>query len=123
MIEFLVSDIVEATKVRLVESKGKSVADVRQCRERLVIASPTIAAQKEELEKFLHDRVYRHPNVLAERAVAERAVRELFWRYSKAPQSLPPKFQSRIAEDGVSRSVCDYLANMTDRFALGQYRG
>lgn len=74
LIEFLVSDLVEATKVRLVESQVQSVADVRQCRERLVIASPTIAAQKEELEKFLYNRVYRHPNVLAENpAVASGA--------------------------------------------------
>jgi dGTPase len=122
LIEFLVSDLVEATKVRLSTSQVKSVADVRQYHQPLVIASPAIAAQKEVLERFLYDRVYRHPNVLAERSVAEQAVRELFGRYSATPAILPAKFQTRLSQDGVTRSVCDYLASMTDRFALGQYR-
>jgi dGTPase len=122
LIEFLVSDLVEATKARLAGANVASVAAVRHHRERLVVVSPAIATQQKELEKFLYGRVYRHPNVLAERAVAERAVRELFVRYTAAPETLPTKFQARLAEDGVPRSICDYLASMTDRFALGQYR-
>jgi dGTPase len=122
LIEFLVSDLVEATKSRLAQAKLQSVAEVRHYHKPLVITSPAVAAQKEELEKFLYDRVYRHPNVLAERATAEQAVRELFARYSQSPHTLPPKFQVRLAEDGVARSVCDYLASMTDRFALGLHR-
>lgn len=122
LIEFLVSDLVEATKSRLAGANVRSVADVRLHHERLIVVSPEIATQQKELEKFLYGRVYRHPNVLAERSVAEQAVRELFARYVAAPESLPPKFQARMAEDGVVHSVCDYLASMTDRFALGQYR-
>jgi dGTPase len=122
LIEFLVSDLVEATKSRVAQAKVQCVADVRQYGERVVVVSPSIASQQEELERFLYDRVYRHPNVLAERAVAERAVRELFARHSARPETLPPKFQARLADDGISRSVCDYLASMTDRFALGQHR-
>jgi dGTPase len=122
LIEFLVSDLVEATKVRLAQANVQTVADVRQHGDRLISASPMIASQKEELEKFLYGRVYRHPNVLAERAVAEQAIHDLFARYSQMPEKLPAKFQARLTEDGVSRNVCDYLASMTDRFALGQHR-
>lgn len=122
LIEFLVSDLVEVTKLRLARENVASPSAVQSADSRFVAISPNIAAQQEELEKFLYDRVYRHPNVLAERSAAEQAVKSLFARYSAAPETLPPKFQTRLNEDGVSRSVCDYLANMTDRFALGQYR-
>jgi dGTPase len=122
LIEFLVSDLVEATKSRLAGANVQTAADVRLHDERLVVVSPEIATQQKELEKFLYGRVYRHPNVLAERAIAEQAVRQLFARYSAAPPTLPPKFQARLNDDGIARSVCDYLASMTDRFALGQYR-
>lgn len=118
LIEFLVSDVVEATRDRLLRAGVSSVADVQRHPQRLVVASPAIAADKKILEKFLFERVYRHPNVLAERAAAEQAIRDLFARYSVAPATMPPKFQATLAADGVSRSVCDYLASMTDRYAL-----
>ncbi len=123
LIEFLVSDLVENTRERLASAKINSVSQVISWSQRLVVPSAEIMEKKSSLERFLFDHVYRHPNVLAERAVAERAIREVFDRFSADPKSLPPKFQSRLAEDGVSRSVCDYLAGMTDRFALGQRRG
>lgn len=122
LIEFLVSDLVENTKIRLTEYKIHSVSQVTSAQTRLITPSDAILAKKSELERFLFERVYRHPNVLAERSLAELAVLELFNRYSANPKTLPPKFQARLAEDGVSRSVCDYLASMTDRFALGEHR-
>ena len=123
LIEFLVSDLVEATREQLTNHDVNSVADVRQHPGRLVEPSSPIRTKKAELEKFLYNRVYRHPNVLAERAVAEQAIRDLFGRYSAHPQELPAKFQARIAVDGIARSVCDYIASMTDRFALSEHRG
>jgi dGTPase len=123
LIEFLVSDLVEATKKRLVEFDVTSVEDVVGKDIRVVEPSNGIRAKKAELEKFLYTRVYRHPNVLAERAVAEQSIQELFARYSKRPQELPAKFQTRLDQDGTARAVCDYLASMTDRFALNEHRG
>jgi dGTPase len=120
LIEFLVSDLVEATRERLAETGVKSIADVQRLHHRLVEPSKAIRTKKSELEKFLYTRVYRHPNVLAERAVAENAIRDLFARYSANPTDLPAKFQTRLEADGISRVVCDYLANMTDRFALAE---
>jgi dGTPase len=122
LIEYLVSDLVEVTKQRLQDARVTTVAQVTCQPQRVVAPSAAIMAKKTELEKFLYAHVYRHPNVLAERAVAERAIHELFVRFSTDPDSLPLKFQTRLSADGVSRSVCDYLASMTDRFALGQQR-
>jgi len=123
LIEYLVSDLVESTKERLEAAKISSVSQVLALSQRVVAPSAEIMVKKSELERFLFEHVYRHPNVLAERAVAEQAIRELFARFSAKPETLPQKYQSRLAADGVSRSVCDYLASMTDRFALGQQRG
>ncbi len=123
LIEYLVSDLVERTRERLETAKINSLSQVLSLPQRVVAPSAEIMEKKSELERFLFDHVYRHPNVLAERAVAEQAIRDLFARFSADPKNLPPKYQSRLAEDGVSRSVCDYLASMTDRFALGQHRG
>jgi dGTPase len=118
LIEFLVSDLVEATRERLAESGVQSSADVQRLTHRLVDPSKAIRTKKAELEKFLFTRVYRHPDVLEERAVAENAIRDLFAHYSAKPVELPAKFHTRLEADGVSRVVCDYLASMTDRFAL-----
>ncbi len=75
-----------------------------------------------ELEAFLFDRVYRHPTVLAERALAGKALREMFTRYSEQPESLPEVWRQRLAEEGTPRTVCDFLAGMTDRYALEEHR-
>jgi dGTPase len=122
LIEFLVSDLVEATRASIDHARPQSVSDVRRYADRLVVTSQGIAVKKGELERFLFDNVYNHPNVLAERQVAERAIRQLFTRFLDKPEEMPAKFRGRIVEDGTPRSVCDYLASMTDRFALGLQR-
>jgi dGTPase len=53
---------------------------------------------------------------------AGRILRDLFQSYVKEPLQLPPQYQERIAEDGVQRAVCDYIAGMTDRFAMEDHR-
>lgn len=120
LIETLVSDLVETTRVRL--SQVTSLKDAVNYGPCLVAPSAEVAAKKSELESFLFEHVYRHPNVLAERAVAAESVRALFDRYSRDPDSLPDRFKARVSSDGASRSTCDYLASMTDRFALSSFR-
>ena len=84
-------------------------------------ASSEFAEQKVELETFLYDRVYRHPQVLAMRATAQQKLAEMFACLAADPQRLPEGFRGRLASDGVLRTVGDYLAGMTDRYALWQY--
>ncbi|TWU28187.1 dGTP triphosphohydrolase [Bythopirellula polymerisocia] len=121
LIETLVSDLVESTRDRL--SNVASLDDALNYGTSLVAPSSEVAAKKSELESFLFERVYRHPTVLAERAIAADAVRALFAKYRQDPDQLPARFHSRLPQDGESRSVCDYLASMTDRFALSRFRG
>ncbi len=66
--------------------------------------------------------VYRHPTVLAERALAGDALRAMFARYSKRPESMPTIWNQQLATEGTVRTVCDFLAGMTDRYALEEHR-
>jgi len=75
-----------------------------------------------ELKTFLLERFYRHPRVIRMQKKAERVVAELFQAYVAEPAQLPLEVQARL-EDGedLHRVVCDYIAGMTDRFALQEY--
>ncbi len=118
LIETLVSDLVEATRHRLDEAGIESPQAAKDFPQRLAVPSEEFTQQKDELESFLFSHVYRHPTVLAERTVAGEALQEMFAHYSDLPEQLPQKFQRRIPTDGVARATCDFLAGMTDRFAL-----
>jgi dGTPase len=72
---------------------------------------------KKQLERFLFDKVYRHPQVLEATAEAERIVERLFAAFTAAPSLLAPAEQARLAEEPVPIVVSDYIAGMTDRFA------
>jgi dGTPase len=115
-----VSDALATTQREIAERGIASVDDVRAAPV-LVHASTELDAKKRELERFLFDAVYHHPAVLAERQQAQQALRETFNVLIQSPEKLPAKFR-RIAEtDGTKRAVADYLAGMTDRFAMEEH--
>jgi dGTPase len=78
--------------------------------------SPAIAESKRVLEDFLYQNVYRHPRLLAVRAVAQSRLRSMFELLVKNPERLPTRFRERAKTVGWKRSVGDYLAGMTDRY-------
>ena len=84
--------------------------------------SAELAEQKVELESFLYDRVYRHPQLIDVRTQAQRRLRVMFDGYLKQFELLPAKYQRREASVGRRRAVGEYLAGMTDRFCESQYR-
>jgi dGTPase len=116
LIDLLVSDLVNATFERLASGRIESVAQVRAAGV-LVSSSPEVSKSKAELESFLLERVYRHPGLLATRLEGQRILRELFTAFVREPERLPSRFRERAKMDGLPRSVADYLAGMTDRFA------
>jgi len=82
----------------------------------IVDHAPDTLEGKRALERFLFDRVYRSPTVLAVRRPAQARLAGLFEWYRVRPEALPPRFRTRIGDWGVPRSVADYVAGMTDRF-------
>jgi dGTPase len=115
-------DLIEATAKNLREAGATSVGDVRRAPRRLVGYSPDMAERVRELKEFLFANLYRHYRVVRMGDKASRIVRDLFHSFVAEPRQLPPRFQEDIERDGVHRVVCDYIAGMTDRFALDEHR-
>lgn len=116
LIDWQVGDLLARASARLEADAIDSPQKAREA-EWVIVVSGELAAQKRELEAFLRERVYRHPSVLEHRDRAQAALAGMFAGYVANPSLLPARFRARIAAAGLSRSVGDYLAGMTDRFA------
>jgi dGTPase len=115
-------DLIDTTFRQLEAARIDSVEAVRQAGRRLVTYSPELAEQVRGLKEFLLNNMYRHYRVVRMGDKAGRILRDLFHSYTVEPLQLPPRFQARIEKDGLHRVVCDYIAGMTDRFALDEHR-
>jgi dGTPase len=115
-------DLLEATAQNIRASQVQSVDDVRRVGRRLVAYSPAMAEMVKELKDFLFKDMYRHYRVVRMGDKAGRILRDLFESLVQEPLQLPPHYQERLGQDGLHRVVCDYIAGMTDRFALDEHR-
>ena len=120
LIDWQAGDLLGQTQTTLAEALFDSVEAVRSA-PTLVRHSPELAALKTELESLLADRVYRHPQVLEMRGRVQAQLEEMFRGYLNRPDLLPEGFRARAAAAGLPRTVGDYLAGMTDRFALREH--
>jgi dGTPase len=121
LIDWQVSDLLEHTRQRLRRERVRTVDDVRRASEVLVQPGPEVRALKTELEVFLHQRVYRHCRVMRMAAKGRRFLQALFNEYCRAPAQLPERYARRALDGQLERTVCDYLAGMTDRYAQDEY--
>ena len=122
IIDRCTQDLLETTLGNLQAAGVGSVDEVRQAGRRLVGYSAEMAARVRELKDFLLRNMYRHYRVVRMGDKAGRILRDLFQTYVSEPLQLPPRYQARIESDGLHRVVCDYIAGMTDRFALDEHR-
>ena len=122
LLGFFITASIEATHQRVEGAGVRSPEEVRRHPERLAALTPEAERAHRELKAFLMERFYRHPEVLRERRKAEIVLENLFRTYSRYPELLPKEVQARIPEEGLERAVCDYIAGMTDRYALEAYR-
>lgn len=120
LIDWQVGDLLAGASGRLAEGTINSPQAVRQG-EMIIVASGELAEQKNDLESFLRERVYRHPDVLSHRREAQACLEAMFTGYLARPELLPESFRRRAAQAGMRRSVGDYLAGMTDRFAQREF--
>ncbi|MEY8688504.1 MAG: deoxyguanosinetriphosphate triphosphohydrolase [Leptothrix sp. (in: b-proteobacteria)] len=117
MLSAQVYDVIDATRARLAEHRPDSAAAVRQL-PALLGFSPAMQAASRQLKRFLFRQLYRHPQVVETTERAQRVVRELFAAYVTEPALMPADYAS--APDP-QRAVCDYIAGMTDRYAIGEH--
>lgn len=122
LIDLQVTDLIQETERNIKKFKLKSYMDVKKMDKKIVSFSKHMLAKRKPLRSFLMDRLYHHYRVMRMSIKAKRFIQELFKVYIDKPQQLPTETQKRISTDGVRRVVCDYIAGMTDRYALDEYK-
>jgi dGTPase len=122
MITAMTADVVATSAERIREAAPRSIDDVRASPP-LIRFSDAMKADTTALKRFLHANLYRHYQVNRMRVKASRIVRELFDAFMTDPVLLPPDYQLSDADVGrQARKISDYIAGMTDRFAIREYR-
>jgi len=122
LIGMLVTDAVEATSDRITKEKAKSSLDIQKLEFNLAGYSEDMHRRNRELKDFLYNKLYRHYRVVRMAVKAERIITELFNAYCKEPAMLPYDYQELIEKRGLERTTCDYIAGMTDRYAIEEYQ-
>jgi dGTPase len=117
MLSALVYDVIDATRAAI-EAARPADADGARRLPQLVQFSPRLGAESAQLKAFLLRNLYRHPRVMDTTGQAQEVVRELFARYLAQPQEMQAGFAARA---DTPRAVADYIAGMTDRFALREH--
>jgi dGTPase len=116
-----VGDLITTTQARAAESRVKTLDDVRSHPQRLAAFSPEVEAERRAAKEFLYENVYFSPSLASEKDDAERIVGELFAFWMDNPEALPSNYQEKAAEESLPRTICDYIAGMTDNFIFEQY--
>jgi dGTPase len=125
MIGAMVDDVLEQTARNIADHRVETTDDVRSLGRPLVAFSTEMAEDLGRLRLFLHQRMYRHYRVNRTRSQARRILIELFDLFATEPEVLPTEWFERARERdeaGRARVVCDYIAGMTDRFAIEEHR-
>lgn len=120
MINAQVVDLIRTTRDSLAEHAPQTLADVHNA-PALVAFSPPMRQQLNALQHVLRDNLYRHYKVLRMTTKARRIINDLFAAFMSAPGLLPPQYQA-MANDNQARAVADYIAGMTDRYAIREHR-
>jgi dGTPase len=120
LVDRLVTELVEYSAAKIDASGVGSIEEVRRTQERIIGYTPELDEIRLELKRFLYENLYEHPRVAEASNRAAEAIRDLFAVYRADPGLLPEHVRARIALDGEARAVADYVAGMTDRFALGE---
>jgi dGTPase len=118
----LVSDLIVETSRRLDLDPPGSLAELRSRPDSLVGFSPEIELAKRELKSFLSKNFYHHPRVLRRTRKAEWIVGDLFRTYLDDTTLLPKNVRARFGREGLPRAISDYIAGMTDRFAMDEHK-
>lgn len=116
LIDKAVGSMVELAEARIDELKLASVDDVRSV-PALLAPPQEMADKKRELQAFLFQRVYRHPEILAQREITNRELGRLFDHYLTNPELLPEFYERIAGEEGLPRAVADWVSSHTDRSA------
>ena len=120
----MVNDVIEETRVRLRETGVGDVADVRAAGRPLVGFSAAMAGGERVLKRFMYDNLYHHPSQIEAASAARGVIGRLFATYADDPARLPEGWRERLPGDEPARSrhIAEFIAGMTDRYAIARHR-
>ncbi len=118
IIDKLVSDCISESEKNLSCLNIKTVSDVYRCNKKLIAFSPVTDAKLVKLENFLLQNFYQHASLVQTADEVKNSLEHLFEKLCQKPQMMPPYYQQLAAKEPLQRTVCDYIAGMTDRFCL-----
>ena len=128
LIGSMVTDLIESSRAALQASGAVTLADVRKQAKPLMCYSDTLHQEKTVLKRFLRDNLYYHPKVYRMSWRAQRIIQALFAAYMQDSRLLSPKYQNFAreyeavdGEAGRARAIADFIAGMTDRYAMHEY--
>jgi dGTPase len=121
-VDFLASDLVFFTRVRVQDSGVASVEDIRQSPKRLAGFSEGTTEHNRGLKRFLFQHIYNHAAITEDRDRSVCCLEELFLYYLNTPNSMPPSHEESARTEPRHVAVCDYIAGMTDHYLLRKHQ-
>lgn len=122
LVGLLVTDMVKGTDARIKESKVNSAMDIQKLKHNVVGYTEEMKRRNRELKDLLYKKLYRHYRVVRMQVKAEHIISDLFNAYRTEPATLPDHVQFFIEKRGLERTICDYIAGMTDRYAIEEHQ-
>jgi len=122
LINLQVTDLIREVEAKIKSFRIKSVQNIKKMDKKIATFSKRMQRLRRPLRTFLMDRLYRHYRVIRMSEKAKHFIKQLFQVYINKPKGLPAHIQEKIRGRSVRRVVCDYIAGMTDRYALDEYK-
>jgi dGTPase len=117
-----ITDLLNRTEANIKRFKVRAAQDAFKIPERIVTMSSSMHAMRLPMREFLTEKLYKHYRVVRMSSKAHRFITSLFQVYLEKPEQLPPNTQARLKKEDKHRVICDYIAGMTDRYALDEYK-
>jgi len=118
---FEITDLVQSIDRYLRKSSVSSSLDLQKLPFNVAGFSEDMYRRNRELKDFLFNKLYRHHRVVRMSVKSERIITDIFTMYQRTPSALPEAVQELIPQRGLERTICDYIAGMTDRFAIDEH--
>lgn len=116
-----VTDMIQSTDTRLKESKANSALDIQKLSYNVISYGDDMLFRNRELKDFLFSKLYRHYRVVRIQVKAKHIITDLFTSYLSEPLIPPDHIQQFIPLRGIEWTICDYIAGMTDRYAIEEH--
>jgi dGTPase len=117
-----ITSLITTTDQRLRESGVRSVEELQKLPYNVIGFDEDMHRRNRQLKDFLFANLYRHFRVVRMQVKAEQVLTDLFHLYQSEPQTMPTHIQELVDERGLERTICDYIAGMTDRFAIDEHQ-